>query len=118
MLKLRGIDAKRVIVALANMMGFASVKRLKLDDNYCLVLWKHNGTGTHWYLMEVLHPASIYQTKRVICKNNDWLSLLNNLENKLIYNYGRDNIQITCLEELIIKLQLDGWLKPFTYETS
>ena len=120
MLKLRGIDAKRAIVALANMMGFAKVQRLKLGKYYNLAFIKYS--GVRLYLCEVLQytasPKPRYELEEVICKNGDWLSLLNNLENKVLYNPGHNDVPITCLEELIIKLQLDGWLKPFAYETS
>lgn len=122
MLKLRGIDAKRVIVALANMMGFTKVQRLKIGKYYNLALIKYKNGGARLYLCEVLqYTASskpICEVEYVICKNGDWLSLLNNLENKVLYNPGHGDVPITCLEELIIKLQLDGWLKPFAYETS
>lgn len=122
MLKLRGIDAKRVIVALANMMGFAKVQRLKCGNYYHLAFIKYKYGGVRLYLCEVLQytasPKPRCEVGEIICKKGDWLSLLNNLENKVLYNPGYDDVPIVCLEELIIKLQLDGWLKPFAYETS
>lgn len=122
------IDAKRILYAFARMVGFDGVARYSYDK----------GIATSYHVLQLTRDGysvviiqetvdAIPKTTHSIAKFSkyNWSSILEEFVNKTIaipyHTYGWKSrfvkwnykeYKFTSVEELAIKLQLEGWLKP------
>ena len=102
------LTAKRVFTALAKSLSCSSVQRCKNGPYYKLRLLSPSGnvcavlgvqTDAGWWWAEVL-----------FFKSSKWAEMLKELEGKTIA-VGSERIKINSIEELIVDLELQGFLK-------
>ena len=111
-----GLTAKRILIALANMLGFDSVRRANLVNIFTLKLVKAN----HMSRRIMIKPIGSHRDDWLVLTSNSskWTKMLNRLigkevsfERQCISDPKRTYVNVYSIEQLIIDLELDGYLK-------
>ena len=107
-----GIFAKRVLTALARKLSYVNVRRENYHGKYQLKLVGKNGKSAP-LMLKVSNDIDWYIDK-FLFTSTKWTSILNDLVGKTIA-YGKgDNFEwktVTSVEELVIDLELKGFLR-------
>lgn len=107
-----GIFAKRVLTALARKLSYVNVRRENCHGKYQLKLVGKNGKSAP-LLVKVENDITWYIDKFTFTSTK-WTSILNDLVGKTIA-YGKEDSTewktITSVEELVIDLELKGFLR-------
>ena len=107
-----GISAKRVLIALARMLSFDSVRRENCNGKYQLKLVGKNGYNIPLMAKNEDSKSilNLLATDRLLFTSAKWENALNALVGKTI-PYGGEWKKVTSIEELIIDLELKGFLR-------
>lgn len=101
-----GLLAKRTLIALARKLGFDTVKRTNYPDGgYTLNLVKG---GRCLFPLAIMDEYDNYSCM-FIFKSTKWENILKDLEGKTIPK-GNMRIVVNSVEQLIIDLELEGFL--------
>jgi len=101
-----GLFAKRVLIALARKQSFASVRRANYRHKYQLKLISPNKHSRPLYFkIDEQSPLSVFTFTSA-----KWENILKALEGKTIL-YGKEWKKISSIEEIIVDLELQGYLK-------
>jgi len=104
-----GLFAKRVLIGLARILSFDSIRRCNCGkQRYCLKLVNQHGHSS--IPLYVIYPGEKYSSRIFVCKSAKWACILAELEGKSLgirYNNGNP----ISIEQLIIDLELEGFLK-------
>lgn len=101
-----GLFAKRVLIALARKQSFASVRRANYRHQYQLKFVRTNKRSKPLYFMtDEQSPLNVFTFT-----STKWENILKALEGKTIL-YGKEWKKISSIEEIIVDLELQGYLK-------
>ena len=100
-----GLLAKRTLIALAKKLGFDTVKRTNHPGGYALKLVDSKGRRLPLAIMDEFNYCSC----KFIFKSAKWENILRDLEGKTIPK-GNMRIVVNSVEQLIIDLELEGFL--------
>ena len=103
-----GLTAKRVFIALAKRLSYSSVRRRKCDRYYKLELLSPFGNART--LFEVQTDETFPWSQVLLFKSSKYAKMLQELEGKTI-TAGNERIKVNSIEQLIIDLELQGFLK-------
>ena len=103
-----GLTAKRVFIALAKRLSYSSVRRCNYGQYYELKLLSPSGNAGA--VIGIQTDEKPYLTKVLLFKSAKWVKMLQELENKTIA-VGNERIRINSIEQLIVDLELQGFLK-------
>lgn len=103
-----GLTAKRVFIALAKRLSCSSVQRCNYGQYYKLKLLSPSGNARA--VIGVQTDEKLCLTKVLLFKSAQWAKMLQELENKTIA-VGNERIKINSIEQLIVDLELQGFLK-------
>lgn len=103
-----GLTAKRVFIALAKRLSYSSVRRCNYGQYYKLKLLSPSGNACA--VIGVQIDEKPYLTKVLLFKSSKWAKILQELEGKTI-TAGNERIRINSIEQLIVDLELQGFLK-------
>ena len=103
-----GLTAKRILTALARKLGYANVSTMKCCDGqyWRLMVRSHSGCN------RILYVKDSQSMHAVISKSRAWASFLPQLEGCVVQRVLNDkDIPVKSIEQLVIDLELEGFLK-------
>ena len=102
------LTAKRVFIALAKKLSYSSVQRCNHDHCYKLKLFPPSGNA--YAVLKVQIDERLLWTQELLFKSANWAKMLQELEGKIIVA-RLEKIKINSIEQLMIDLELQGFLK-------
>ena len=110
-----GLAAKRVFIALAKRLSYSSVRRCNCDHYYKLELLSPSGNAST--ILGVQTDETFLQSHKtfpwaqeLLFKSRKWAEMLQELEGKIIIAKS-ERIKVNSIEQLIVDLELQGFLK-------
>ena len=103
-----GLTAKRVFIALAKRLSCSSVRRCNYGRYYKLKLLSPSGNACAVLGVQTNEKLSLTQV--LLFKSAKWAKMLQELEGKTITT-GSERIKVNSIEQLIVDLELQGFLK-------
>ena len=103
-----GLTAKRVFIALAKRLSYSSVRRRKCDCYYKLELLSPSGNAST--ILGVQIDKTFPWSQALLFKSAKWAEMLQELEGKTI-TAKSERIKVNSIEQLIVDLELQGFLK-------
>lgn len=102
------LAAKRVFIALAKRLSYSSVRRCNYDHYYKVELLSPSGNTST--ILGVQTDKTFPWSQALLFKSRKWAEMLQELEGKTI-TAKSERIKINSIEQLIIDLELQGFLK-------
>lgn len=103
-----GLTAKRILTALARKLGYANVSTMKWLNGKYWLLMLCNRSGKNC----ILYVKDGQSVHAVISKSRAWASFLPQLEGFVVQRVLNDkDIPVKSIEQLVIDLELEGFLK-------
>lgn len=102
------LTAKRVFKALAKKLSYSSVRRC--NYGHCFKLKLLSPSGNARAILRVQTDETLVWTQELLFKSATWVKMLQELEGKTIVA-GCEKIKINSIEQLMIDLELQGFLK-------
>lgn len=106
---MNGIDAKRVFLALAKKWHFSSVRRCNESKEYYKLKFV-NSSGRSVNCLGEQRDNKYHWLNTCLFTSTNWFKMLQSLEGKTI-GCGSERVKVISIEQLIIDLEIGGWLK-------
>ena len=104
------LAAKRVFIALAKRLSCSSVQQCKYGHYYKLKLLSPSGNACAVLGVQTDKDKKFSWAQVLYFKSANWAKMLQELEGKTIAA-GSERIEVNCIEQLMIDLTLQGFLK-------